>query len=114
MGNRSWITYAAAAVVIAFVSVSGFFYLQRQGDDTIKSSAKATIDVKGIPADQIDQLIKLADEDVLYANNTAGKTTASDKDVERLMKNVPEKEIQDFLNDADAAESDIDNDIILN
>lgn len=114
MGSRTWVRYAAAAVVTALVAISSLVYLNR-GNDTGDHSAELANDgglLKGVPTEQVDQLIKLADEEVIYANNTPDKSES--REVDRLMQKVSDKEIQDFLNDAEAAESDADNDIILN
>ena len=69
---------------------------------------------KKVSAEKIDEFVALAKED--DAMNPAAEQTAPIKpeEIKELMKDIPEKDIQDFLNDAVALESNSDADEIMN
>lgn len=100
--NRSWLRYAAAAVFITFITVSGFFYLNRK---TTLPAESATITVKklvdDVSTDELNEFIEATDNTAPLVA-TAG---SSANEIKELMKNVSDKEIQDFLNDAEAIET---------
>lgn len=104
MSSRKWFRYAAAAVVTAFVVVSGFLIFTKKQtiDPSEKSFAWVKKNMNKVSTDEITNFIELADETApVVAVNS--ETTS---DVKELMKNVSDKDIQDFLNDTKAIESD--------
>ena len=108
MRANGWMRYAAAAVVISFVAASAFFFINRNSS-VGSDDASIARTMKNVSTQEIDEVIELADEQVFYAVN------ARDADeISKLVSSVPEKDIQDFLNDTEGAESDIDEDPLLN
>ena len=108
MRANGWMRYAAAAVVISFVAASAFFFINRNSSAGADDASIART-MKNVSTEEIDEVIELADEQVFYAVN------ARDADeISKLVSSVPEKDIQDFLNDTEGAESDIDEDPLLN
>jgi hypothetical protein len=108
---RKWLRYAAAAIVVGFVSLSGFLYLNRTEriDPTVKSHEWVEKNMKKVSTDDLNKFIDLTDEEapvIASASNT--------EEVKELVKNVSADAIQDFLNDAQVAEPDLNEDQSLN
>jgi hypothetical protein len=111
--SRRWFRYAAAAVVIAFVAAIGFVLLNRGGnniDPSEKSYAWIKKNMKKVSTDDITEFVELAGAGAV----DVVKSEAKDDVMNSLLKDVSDKEIQDFLNDTQAAEPEQDDDLILN
>jgi len=102
-----WVRYAAAAVVITFVSVSAFFFINRNNTTTSEAGIAGTM--QNVSTKAIDEVIELADAESVYASNAADKA-----DISKLMQDVPDKDIQEFLNETEDLESDTGDDPLLN
>jgi hypothetical protein len=109
--SRKWFRYAAAALVIGFVATIGFLLLNKPKgiDPTDKSFAWVQKNMKKVSTDDINEFVELASAET----PDAAKTGAKDE-INNLLKDVSDKEIQDFLNDTQTAESETDDDLILN
>ncbi len=111
--SRRWFRYAAAAVVIAFVATIGFVVLNkdRKIDPSEKSFAWIKKNMKKVSTDDITEFVELAGAGAV----DVVKSETRDEIMSNLLKDVSEKEIQDFLNDTQAAEPEQqDDDLILN
>jgi hypothetical protein len=109
--SRRWFRYAAAALVIGFVATTGLLLLNKPEriDPSTKSFAWVQKNMKKISTDEINQFVELANA------GTPDVVKADAKDeLNNLLKDVSDKEIQDFLNDTQTAEPDADDDLILN
>lgn len=110
--SRRWFRYAAAAVIIGFVATIGFFLLGKDGkniDPSEKSFAWVQKNMKKVSTNDINEFVELASAgtpDIVKADTKV--------EISNLLKDVSDKEIQDFLNDTQAAEPDTDDDLILN
>ena len=106
-----WFRYAAAAVVIGFVATMGFLVLNKKEniDPESKSYAWVKKNLKKVSTDEINEFVELANE----GTTDVVKIDAKDE-ITNLLKDVSDKEIQDFLNDTQSAESGTDDDLILN
>lgn len=101
--HRKWFRYAAAAMVIGFVAISGFLIFNKKEniDPSEKSFAWVEKNMKKVSTDEIDQFIEMTDKMApVVAVNT------EKDDIKELIKNISDDEIQDFLNDTKAAEFD--------
>ncbi|HET9433076.1 MAG TPA: hypothetical protein VFO37_04930, partial [Chitinophagaceae bacterium] len=58
---------------------------------------------KKVSQEKIDEFVKLAEDEAL--NTTDENDETKQAEIRELMKDVPEKEIQDFLDDAMASNS---------
>jgi hypothetical protein len=108
--RRKWFQYAAAAVVIGFVATLALLLKDnRDIDPGTKSYAWIQKNLKKVSTDDINEFVELA------STETADvvKVEAKD-DISNLVKDISDKEIQDFLNDTQSAEAGTDDDIILN
>jgi hypothetical protein len=109
--SRKWFRYAAAALVIGFVATIGVLLLNNSNgiDPTDKSFAWVQKNMKKVSTDDINEFVELAS-----AGATDIAKTETKDEINNLLKDVSDKEIQDFLNDTQSAESETDDDLILN
>jgi hypothetical protein len=112
--RRRWYRLAVAAVIIGVVAIGGLLFI-KQGQPNINTNPQAWINknvAKKVSEEKIDEFVTLAKDD---SNEKADDSDASKQaEIKELMKDVPEKEIEDFLNDAVALESNNDTEVILN
>lgn len=114
IGSRKWFRYAAAAVVTGIIAVSSFIYFNRNSVDPNKNpDGWVAKNMKKVSADKIDEFIKLADDETSLKESVASSNTDRLDEVKELVKDIPEKEIQDFLNETEVL-NESDNDIFLN
>jgi hypothetical protein len=111
--RRTWYRLAAAAVFIGVI-VTGALLFVGPRQTEINKNPQAWINKnvnKKVSAEKIDEFVKLAEDETvtLIKENDAAKQA----EIKELMKDVPEKEIEDFLNDAVALESN-DTDALMN
>jgi hypothetical protein len=113
--SRRWYRLAAAAVVAGIIVIGGLFFLNGSKVDPNKKPDEwiAKNVVKKVNAEKIDELVTLADEEDGFKTNTE-TDEAKQAEIKELMKDVSEKEIQDFLNDAVALESNDAADMLMN
>ena len=69
--------------------------------------------VKKVNKDKIDEFVSLADDDSNEKVDSQSEA-AKKAEIKELMKDVPEKEIEEFLNDAVALGSNTDTDGLMN
>ena len=108
--RRKWFRYAAAAVVIGFIATFTFTSRNKKDiDPDTKSYAWIQKNLKKVSTDDINEFVELASAE------TADVVKVDVKDdISNLVKDISDKEIQDFLNETQAAETGTDDDIILN
>ena len=111
--NRRWYRLAVAAVVIGIVAIGGLLFFRPGLNPVDNPQAWIEKNVKKVNKDKIDEFVSLANDD----NNEkvdAQSEAAKKAEIKELMKDVPEKEIEEFLNDAVALESNTDTDGSMN
>ena len=106
--RRRWYRLAVAAVVIGIVAISGLaIFKSKQVDPNKNPQAWIEKNVdKKVSKDKIDEFVKLAEDG--STNVAYEKDDVKHAEIKELMKDVPEKEIEAFLNDAVALESNTD------
>lgn len=108
--HRKWFRYAAAAVVIGFISMIGLLFEHRPGIDPEKNPDEwIAKNVKKVNPDKLDDFIKLTDEESFSKETTTDKE-AKPNEIKDLLKDVPESQIQEFVNETAA----LDDNSILN
>ena len=113
---RRWYRMAVAALVIGIVAVSGLLLINRKNSPISDSQAGTWIKNKvmnKVSPEKIDEFVTLvtpAGTQKPVEENDA----AAQAEVKELMKDVPQKEIDDFLNDAVALESNDDINALMN
>ena len=111
-----WYRLAVAAVVIGILVITGLLFINRNNKVTIAKNPGKWIEknvVDKVNKDKIDEFVTLANDD----NNEKvddQSEAAKKAEIKELMKDVPEKEIEAFLNDAVALESNTDTDGSMN
>jgi hypothetical protein len=114
MMSQKWFRYAAAAVVIGFVAVSGFFlFVKKDGVDPKTESAEwVKKNLKKVSTDEIDSFVQLT-APVIASVETKNET--KDKiEVKELIKDISDKDIQQFLDETQANETESDDDALMN
>jgi len=113
--KRRWYRIAVAASIIGIIIIGGFLFFGSNKIDINKNPEKwiAKNVQKKVSTDKIDEFVTLAESDV---NQKTEETSNLEnvQEINELIKDVPEKELEDFLNDAIALESNNDIDAILN
>ncbi len=112
--KRKWYRLAVAAVFIGIVAIGGLLFMsQRQPDINKNPRAWVNKNVnKKVSQEKIDEFVKLAEDETINATEESDATKQAE--IKELMKDIPEKEIEDFLNDAVALESIDDTDALMN
>lgn len=92
--HRRWFRYTAAAVVVGIIATSAFLFQNKKSSIDIDKNPDQWVakNVKKVNTDQLDELIKLDNEE-----HTAVNKTDKPDEMKELMKDVSDKEIQDFL-----------------
>lgn len=109
MGGRKWFRYAAAAVMIGFIATTALLFFNGQGTSGATSHELVKKMMKKVSTDDINSFIESSIETAAVAQ------VPTTNEVKSLMKDVSDKEIQDFLTDTQSSEPDNgDDDLILN
>lgn len=107
--SRKWFRYAAAAVVTGLIVLAGFIYINSRNhvDPVAKPYAWVKKSIQKVDKADIDAFVNLADQEL---NNQAPLATTPVKpgEIKELMKDVSDKEIQDFLDTAPDTETSDD------
>ena len=96
---------AVAAVVIGIVAIGGLLFINPNVVDPNKNP-QAWIEKnvnKKVSTDKIDELVTLVNDE--NGKPVDENENAKQAEIKEMMKDVPEKEIEDFLNDAVASNS---------
>ena len=106
--RRRWYRLAVAAVVIGIVAIGGLLFI-KSGQVNPVDNPQAWIEknVKKVNKDKLDEFVSLANDDSNEKADTESDA-AKKAEIKELMKDVPEKDIEAFLNDAVALESNTD------
>ncbi len=109
--RRRWVRYAAAAIVVGLVATIGFTFLNKKEsvESNDKSLAWIEKNLKKVSTDDISEFV----ESVSIESTDIVKTATKDE-VRNLLKDVTDKEIQDFLNETQVDEAESSDDLILN
>jgi hypothetical protein len=111
--SRKLYRFAIAAVFVGVVAIGAFLFINPKQIDPNKNPQawlKKNVNKK-ISQEQLDNFVALTKANEI--NKTPGENVKTDE-IKALMKDVSEKEIQEFLNDAVALESNDAEDIFLN
>jgi hypothetical protein len=111
IASRKWVRYAAAAIVVALVATIGFRFLNKKQtiEPADQSFAWVEKNLKKVSTDDINAFV----ESVSTESTDIVKSDAKDE-VRNLLKDVTDKEIQDFLNETQVDEPASNDGLILN
>jgi len=109
--SRKWFRYAAAAVITGVIALGGLMYFNSRKVDPVEQPyAWVKKSIKKVDKADIDAFVKLADEEL--SNQVVTSAPVKPEEIKELMKDVSDKEIQDFLDETDGAEDT--NDTMMN
>jgi hypothetical protein len=113
--RHRWYRLAAAASVIGVIAIGALFFINQSSVDINKNPqawVKKNVSKK-ISQEQLNEFVTLAegDENLTDLNDSDSEKSV---EVETLIKDVSEKELQEFLNEAVALESNDGTDAIMN
>jgi hypothetical protein len=115
--RQTWFRYAAAAVVIGFVAVGGVLFLNKKEniDPVTKSTEWVKNNMKKVSTDDIDKFVELTDEEAPVVASTDISNEMKDKnEIKYLIKDIPDKDIQDFLDETQTDEPGNNDDASMN
>jgi hypothetical protein len=112
--KRRWYRLAVAAAIIGVVTIGGLLFIKSAQVDPNKNPEKWISNNvnKKVSEEKIDEFVKLAEDEALNAVDENDESKQAE--IRELMKDVPEKEIQDFLNDAIVSNSNDEADELMN
>ncbi|MGB3162334.1 MAG: hypothetical protein WBA96_02290 [Chitinophagaceae bacterium] len=93
--NRKWFRYAAAAVVIGIVTLTGFLLPGDEKEPGVKALAKLSRDIKKMDETQKDNLMDFVDAG-MSGQETAQANPATNSEVKKLLQGISEEELTDF------------------
>lgn len=110
--SRKWFRYAAAALVVGFVASIGLVMMNNRSETinpSDKSFAWVQKNMKKVATDDIEDFVELAS-----VGTPEPVKTGTKEEINFLLKDISDKEIQDFLSDTQVVEPESTDDVILN
>jgi hypothetical protein len=106
LGSRKWFRYAAAAVVIGIMATLSIFIIEKNKVSADKDSyAWVKKNIKKVSTENLDEFIQLTENE-----QTVAATEIKPQEVKEFIKDIPEEEIQDLLNDTRILDEEETND----
>lgn len=111
VSNRSWFRYAAAAVVTGVIALSGFLIISKGNaiDPNEKPYAWVEKNLKKVNTETIDEFADLADNGSMASVDTKTALKVSNE-VKDLIKDIPDDDIREFLEETESSEPDTEAD----
>lgn len=113
--SRKWFRYAAAAVVTGLIVLAGYLTLGRndssEGQSFAKYKKQLNKEIKKMSDKELDDFIQYTDAGLDGSENA--KAAVSD-DVKDLLKDVPENELKEFLEETSDGEPDVSETSMMN
>lgn len=116
-GSRKWFRYAAAAVVTGVIAILGFLYATRDSIGSSEGTSVARIEksvmkeIKKTSDTELTEFVKQFDEAGLRTDETA--SIDPNKEVKELLKDIPENELKQFLNETAETETSTDEETLF-
>ncbi len=93
--SRKWFRYAAAAVVVGIIAITGFLVTGNEKEPGVKALAKLSRDVKKMDETQKDKLMDFIDAG-LNGQETVQANPGSKSEIKDLLQGISEEELTDF------------------
>lgn len=108
--RKSWFRYAAAAVIIGLVATTALLFSggNTSIDPNKKSYAWVEKNMKKVGTETINEFVELTNNSQVVAQ------VEPSAEIKKLMQDVSEKDIEQFLDDTAGEEPDSDDDLFLN
>ncbi len=116
-GSRKWFRYAAAAVVTGVVALLSILYISQDNTGKTEGTAAAKFEksmlkeIRKTSDTVLTEFVKQFDEAGLTTEETAA--TDTEKEIKELLKDIPENELKQFLDETADAETSTDEEILL-
>ncbi|MBC7948774.1 MAG: hypothetical protein H7Y42_12875 [Chitinophagaceae bacterium] len=109
LSKRGWLRYAAAAIVTSVIALSGFLIISKGNaiDPNEKPYAWVEKNLKKVNTDAIDEFAALADNGSMASVDTKTALKESNE-VKDLIKDIPVDDIQEFLLETEASETEVE------
>jgi hypothetical protein len=109
ISSRRWFRYAVAAMIVGVIVLGGLLFWNQKPVDPDKNPDEwVAKNVKKVNAVQLDDFIKLADQEST-AKSSFANTGEKPDEIKELMKDVPDNQIQELLNETAALDEPGDN-----
>ena len=103
---RRWNRLAAAAVMIGVIAIGGLLFINKKQIDPVKNpDSWVAKNTKKISNDEVTTVINLDNNEHMVDNGSIASNEANMKEIKELVKDIPEKEIDNFLNETDKIET---------
>jgi hypothetical protein len=116
--GQKWFRYAAAAAVLACVVTAGFVLFGNKGsiDPRTQPTEWVIKNTKKINPEAINNFVELTEGDSrdIAAVNDVRSQVKDRAEISELIKDIPDEEIQDFLDDTRSDENINDEDVLMN
>ena len=106
--SRRWFRYASAAVVSGFIVFTGLTYFNRPNNNPVEANkawAKVEKNVSTLSDKELKDFVQYTDAGLSGNEIVTGKTAPAE-DVKELLKDVSDKELQQFLDQTADTEED--------
>ena len=102
MMQRKWVRLAAAAMVTGILAISGITYFGSKKDISVNNPEWVANKLKNVPDKTIDEFVKITD--VSAASMITAKKQTKSTDSRKLLQDIPDKELDAFLQQLPADE----------
>ncbi|HEY6505265.1 MAG TPA: hypothetical protein VIZ28_14925 [Chitinophagaceae bacterium] len=92
--KQKWFRYAAAAMVIGFVAITGFLLINRNTSGNSEPAVIVKKMMKNVSPEEIEQFVETVDEG---SQAMAQIDINKSNEIKELIKDIPDEEIQKFL-----------------
>jgi hypothetical protein len=110
MYRKKWMKMAVAASIAGIIAISGFFYFNKKDSISVNNPQWVAKNIKNVSSTAIEEFIKTTDVTLTSTNTTTAQTKPKTADVKKLLQDVPDKELETFL---DQVPTD-DDDLVIN
>ncbi|MEI9913059.1 MAG: hypothetical protein WDO71_27560 [Bacteroidota bacterium] len=110
---QKWFRYAAAAVVIGFVAITSLLLINSNKPVSTDPEAIVNKMMKKVSTEEIEEFTELADDGALAVIGTKNDEIKEANDIKELIKDIPDEEIQQFLEDTQADDPSAGTDDVL-
>jgi hypothetical protein len=112
-GKRTWMRYAAAAVITGIIALAAMFVFRTNKIDPDKNPGDwVANNMKKVSAQDIDAFVELTGEELPLSESIASATVKT-SEIKEMMKDVSSTEIDQFISETDGYE-DTEAETLLN
>jgi hypothetical protein len=118
IARQNWFRYAAAAVLIGIIAISAVLLFKNNGTATNDPEVIVNKMMKKVSTDEINNFVKMAEPVNGVADEQAPVIAQAEikdkKEVQELIKDLSDKDIESFVEDAQSVETEDNEDASMN